>query len=147
MTTAMMTMLGLLLHLFQKKAKKEKPHKTVKWNEKHLNPKPTSKQDQDKRAQALLLEHPENVGLTVWSCFEKVFSDIASLLVEETNRYTNRNKKNREFNVTLNEMFNFLGLTFLSGYNIRLSKKDYWSIDPDLCCDAIPETMTRNRFF
>ena len=122
-------------------------HKAVKWEKKHLNPKPTSKPDQDKRAQALLMEHPENVGLTIWSSFEKVFLDIASLLIEEGNRYANRDKNKPEFNVTLNEMLNFVGLIFLSGCNIRLSEKDYWSIDPDLCCDALPETMTQNRFF
>ena len=108
-----------------KKAKKGKPHKAVKWEKKHLNPNPTSKPDQDKRAQVLLLEHPENVGLTVWSSFEKVFLDIASLLVEETNTYANRDKNKPEFNVTLNETLNFVGLIFLSGCNIRLSEKDY----------------------
>ena len=94
----------------------------VKWVKKHLNPKPTSKPDQDKRSKALLLEHPENVGLTVWSSFEKVFLDIASLLDEETSRYANRDKNKPEFKVTLNEMLNFVGLIFLSGYNIRLTQ-------------------------
>ena len=28
-----------------------------------------------------------------------------------------------------------------------MSKKDYWSIDPDLRCNAFPETMTQNSFF
>ena len=44
-------------------------------------------------------------------------------------------------------MLNLVGLIFLFGYNISLSEKDYCSIDPDLRCDAFPETMTRNRFF
>ena len=48
-----------------KKAKKGKPHKAVKCEKKRLNPKPPSKPDQDKRAQALLPEHPENFRLTV----------------------------------------------------------------------------------
>ena len=104
-----------------KKAKKRKPHKAVKWEKKHLNPKPTSKQDQDKTAQVLLLEYPENVGLTLWSSFEKVLLDIASLLVEKTNRHANTDKNKPELNVTLNEMLNFVVLIFLSGYNIRLS--------------------------
>ena len=56
-----------------KKVKKRKPHKAVKWEKKNLNPKATFKPDQDKRAQALLLEHSENVGLTVWLFFEEVF--------------------------------------------------------------------------
>ena len=85
-----------------KKAKKGKPNKVVKWVKKYLNPKPTSPPDQDKRAQALLLEHPENVGLTVWLSFEKVFLDIGSLLVEENCRYTNKDKNKPDFNVTLN---------------------------------------------
>ena len=107
-----------------KKTKKEKPYKVLKKEEKHLNPEPTSKPDQDKRSEGVLLEHPENDGLTVWSSFEKVFLDIASLLVQETNRYVNADKNKPEFYVALNEMLNFVGLIFLSGCNIRLSKKD-----------------------
>ena len=112
----------------------------MKWEKKHVNTKPTSKPYQDKGAQALLLKYPENVGLTVYSSFEKVFLDITSL-------YANRDKNKPEFNVTLNEMLNFVGLTFLFKCNARLSEKDYWSIDPDLRCVAFPETMKQNRFF
>ena len=109
----------------KKKKRKGKPHKVVKWEKKHLNPKPNSKSDQDKRAHILLLEHPENLGLTVWSSFQEVFLDIASLLVEETNRYANRDKINPDFTVTLNEMLNFVGFIFLFRYNIKMSEKDY----------------------
>ena len=38
-------------------------------------------------------------------------------------------------------------MIFLSGYNIRLSKRDYWNPDLDLRCGAFCETMNRNRFF
>ena len=41
---------------------------------------------------------------------------------------------------------NFIGLIFLSGYNIRKSIQDYWSVDPDLGCSSFRETMSRNRF-
>ena len=41
---------------------------------------------------------------------------------------------------------NFVGLLSLSGYNIRKSQRDYWSIDPDLVCNSFQETMSRNRF-
>ena len=71
---------------------------------------------------------------------------IASLLVEEWNRYANRDRNKPEFNVTLNEMVKFVGLIFLSKYSIRLSEKGYWSIDPDLLYEAFAETMTQNRF-
>ena len=61
-----------------------------------------------------MLKHLENVGLTVKSS-KKVFLDIASLLVEETNRYANIDKNKSELDVTLNEMLNFVGLIFLFG--------------------------------
>ena len=61
-----------------------------------------------------MLKHLENVGLTVKSS-KIVFLDIASLLVEETNRYANIDKNKSELDVTLNEMLNFIGLIFLFG--------------------------------
>ena len=50
------------------------------------------------------------------------------------------------FSVSKEEMMNFVGLLSLSGYNIRKSQRDYWSIDPDLVCNSFQETMSRNRF-
>ena len=41
---------------------------------------------------------------------------------------------------------NFVGLLFLSGYNIRKSQRDNWSIHADLACNSFRETMSRNRF-
>ena len=74
----------------------------MKWDKKHLNPKPTSKPGQDEKSQLFLLEHAENVGLTIWSSFQKVFLDIVSLLIEDTNRYPNRDKNKPEFSLTSN---------------------------------------------
>ena len=71
----------------------KKQTKAMKQEQKHLNPKLTSKPDQDKRSGVVLLEHPENGGLTVSLSFEKVFLDIASLFVEETNRYADADKQ------------------------------------------------------
>ena len=59
----------------------KKQMKAMKQEQKHLNPKLTSKPDQDKRSGAVLLEHPENSVLTVSLSFEKVFLDTASLFV------------------------------------------------------------------
>ena len=72
---------------------------------------------------------------------------MAEYLVKETNRYATCNKKKPEFSVSMEEMMQFIGLIFLSAYNIRLSERDYWSTDPDLRCDAFFTTMSRNRFF
>ena len=41
----------------------------------------------------------------------------------------------------------FIGLIFLSGYNIRLSERDCWSTDRDFRCDTFCTAMSRNRFF
>ena len=35
----------------------------------------------------------------------------------------------------------FIGLIFQSGYNIRLSERDYWSTDRDVRCDAFCSTI------
>ena len=72
---------------------------------------------------------------------------MAEFLVNETNRYATENKNKPEFSVSMEEMMQFIGLIFLSGYNIRLSERDYWRTDPDLRCDAFCTAMSRNRFF
>ena len=49
-------------------------------------------------------------------------------------------------NVSKEEVAHFVVLISLSGYNIRKSKKDYWSTDPDLGCNTFRETMSRYCF-
>ena len=82
----------------------------------------------------------------MWSAFELVFNDIVNLLMVQTTIYANRDKIKPNFSVSKEEMLNFIGLIFLSGYNIRKSQYDYWSVDPVLRCDSFRETMSRNRF-
>ena len=74
----------------RKEKKKEKP--TVNWEKKHIKPKEIVETDPNKDAQSKLLEIANNVGATIWSSFENVFTDIAHLLVAETNRYASREK-------------------------------------------------------
>ena len=71
-------------------------------------------------------QHSELVELTILLAFELVFNDIANLLVTQTNHYVRKDKSNPNFSVSTEEMFNFIGLPFLPGYNIRKCKKDYW---------------------
>ena len=42
----------------------------------------------------------------------------------------------------MEEMMNFIGLVFMSGYNIRLSERDYWGTDSDLLCAVFSNTMS-----
>ena len=90
--------------------------------------------------------HPELSDQTEWEVFESFFSDIENLLVEQTNRYANRNKNNLQFSVTNDEMLKFIGIIFLSGYNQRTSETDYCSKSPDLECSIVASTMSRTRF-
>ena len=91
-------------------------------------------------------KHPDLAQATILSTFESVFSDMVEFLVKETNQYATCNKNKPEFSISMEEMMQFIGLIFLSGYNILLSERDYWSTDPDLRCDAFCSTMSRNRF-
>ena len=103
-----------------KRAKKlAKRNDNVKWEKKHIQRKPTSSLDQDKIAQAQLInKHPDLVQATLWNTFESTFSDMAEFLVNETNRYATENKNKPDFSVSMEEMMQFIGLIFLSGYNI-----------------------------
>ena len=65
---------------------------------------------------------------------------------KQTNLYAKRDRNKMDFSISKEEMMNFIGLIFLSGYNIRKSIQDYWSVDPDLGCSSFRETMSRNRF-
>ena len=121
--------------------------KKVEWTKRHIKQLKEPRTDQDGMAQEVLVSnHPNLAGLTVWSSFELVFDDIIELLIEQTIIYGTRDKNKANFSVSKEEMSNFIGLLFLSGYNIRKSQKDYWSIDPDLGCSTFRETMSRNRF-
>ena len=110
----------------------------MKWQKQHIQTQTFSSFDQDKNAQAVFLENPE------LDEFEKVVSPLIELLLHETNQYANRDKNKPQFKVTLKELKNFIGLIFLSGYNIRLAEQDYWSVDLDLRCDRFCKTMSRS---
>ena len=72
---------------------------------------------------------------------------MAKCLVKKTNRYATCNRNKPEFSIFMEKIMQFIGLIYLSAYNIRLSERDYWSTDPDLRCNAFCKTMSGNRFF
>ena len=120
---------------------------TVKWTKEHCEQKKKLDLDQDKRAQEMLLSsNPELAELTPWSSFEMILGDIIDLLVKQTNLYAKRDRNKMDFSISKEELINFIGLIFLSGYNIRKSIQDYWSVDQDFGCSSFRETMSRNRF-
>ena len=83
-------------------AKKQEPNAkkskiNVKWQKQHIQTQTFSSFDQDKNAQAVFLENPELVELTLWTSFEKVVSPLIELLLHETNQYANRDKNKPQF--------------------------------------------------
>ena len=97
-----------------KRAKKlTRRNDNVKCEKKHIQPKHTSSLDQDKIAQAQLInKHPDLAQAKIWNTFESVFSDMAKFLVKETNRYITCNKNKPEFSVSMEEVMQFIGLIF-----------------------------------
>ena len=97
----------------------------MKWQKHHIQIQTFSSFDQDKNVHAVFLENPELAELTIWTLFEKVISPPTNLFFHETNQYSNRDKNKPHFKITLEELKKYIGLTFLSGYNIRLAERDY----------------------
>lgn len=118
-----------------------------KWKHSHITPQQDLIQDKQGSAKQILLKKcPDLAAVSEWSIFEKVFQNMLSHLVCETNKYAKRDCNIPSFHISCEEMYNFLGLLLLSGYNLHTSERDYWSKSPDLSCRAFAETMSRNRF-
>ena len=77
-----------------KKAKQttKKAKVNVKGKKSHINSQTFSQYDQDKKAQAVLLENPELAALTMWTSFEKIFAPLIESILHETNHYAIRDK-------------------------------------------------------
>lgn len=135
-----------LVENISRKSKRNK-RDLPKWKHSHIDSQPDIFQDKQESAKQKLLEKcPDLAGASEWAVFEKVFQNMLTHLVCETNKYAKRDCNIPNFNLSCEEMYNFLGLLLLSGYNLRTSERDYWSKAPDLSCRAFAETMSRNRF-
>ena len=76
----------------------------------------------------------------------KVFDEIITYIVKQTNLYAQRDKNNQQFCQQWEECVQFIGLLVLSVINIRTAERYYWSKLPGLQCEVFAETMSRNRF-
>ena len=104
----------------KQKQNSKKSEINLKWQKQHTQTQIFSSFDQDKNAQAVYLENPELVELTMWTSFDKVVSSLIDLLLHEASQYANKDKNKPQFKVTLEKLKKFIGLIFLSGYSIRL---------------------------
>ena len=129
------------------KTKSKKGKSQPRWNSRHIDANSDHVANKKDSARCKLLTvAPELAGASEWTVFIKVFADMLELLVQETNKYATRDKNKPGFNISNEEMCNFIGLLILSGYNYRTNERDYWSRAPDLSCKAVSETMSRNRY-
>lgn len=71
--------------------------------------------------------------------------EFINIVVLETNRYANQKGKHA-FNVTKKEIYVFLGILLLSGYNRLYSKRAYWNSEPDVHTPLVSNAMRRSRF-
>lgn len=129
--------------------KKRRKIDSRKWTDSHISsavPPTDLASDKANAKKKLVNASPELTGATEWQVFQKVFQNMLDHLVVETNRYALQDKNNHTFQITESEMRNFVGLLLLSGYNIRLNIRDYWSKSFDLECKAFAECMSRSRF-
>lgn len=78
--------------------------------------------------------------------FEKFFDDkTVSYIVEQTELYANQNNAHN-FKTSIDEIRNFFGILFFSGYHKLPRERLYWSNDDDLGIDIVTSCMSRNRF-
>lgn len=65
-------------------------------------------------------------------------------IVEATNAYCEMH--NEEATVTTDEVYTFIGILLLSGYNIQSRRRMYWETAKDTHNDLVADSMSRDRF-
>lgn len=78
----------------------------------------------------------------------KLFIDdeIIEFLVDSTMKYAGVNCNDPTFRTDYDEICQFIGILFVSGYSPKPSIRSYWSDSPTLGVPCIKEVMTRVRF-
>lgn len=105
-------------------SRKKQKSSLPKWKRSHISPRIDLHEDKHESAKQLLLgKSPSLAGASEWTVFVIVFQNMLEHLVSETNKYANRDKNMPDFQITEEEMYNFIGLLLLSGYNMRTSEK------------------------
>lgn len=76
--------------------------------------------------------------------FEILTEGLFQLMETESNRYAGQ--KNKEICTTKDDYMTFCAILLLSGYHTVPRQHQYWSNEPDLGCDLVKRSMTKNRF-
>lgn len=71
---------------------------------------------------------------------------MIELTVEESIKYSRQNN-NHVFEISVDEMKQFLAIIFYSGYHILPQEKMYWENAPDTGTLIVNKAMSRNRYY
>lgn len=92
-------------------------------------------------------EHSKLKDMTPYRLWKTIFNnEVLDLLVSQTNLYANREKNNRQFQVTRQEMKVFVGIILFSGYHSVPHERHYWSTQEDLAVHFVSNVISQNRF-
>ena len=90
--------------------------------------------------QLLILKLP----LDLWkSC---VNDDFLEQTLEQTLLYTRHDKNFPNFELCKEELLQFFGIIFISGYHSLALEQDYWSNSADLGVELVSASLSRKRF-
>ena len=71
---------------------------------------------------------------------------VVNLIVRETNRYANVQHNDHSFQTNSEEVWTFISILILSGYNNLPQQQHYWSTSADIGVELVGRAMTRERF-
>lgn len=86
-------------------------------------------------------------GKTPLEIFHLFFDDdVVDLVLGFSHKYAADNNRH-DFTLSKEELLNFIGIVFLTGYHTLPQISMYWSTDEDKGVDIVKKCMSRNRFY
>ncbi|KAK4288691.1 hypothetical protein Pmani_038291 [Petrolisthes manimaculis] len=130
-----------------KKTPKKRLKKTHEWKKCVLEQSSNGKQSSVDDHRPFILHKWADEGLTPIDIFQYMWKDeVMELMREQTNRY-HQQKFGKELFVTVNELYQVLGIFLLSGYNKVPNRWLFWSRQADTRNNSVVQCgMSTNRF-
>ena len=91
--------------------------------------------------------NPIDIPDTTSALFKLFFdAETVKFMFYMTNLYARRDKNKPNFETNVEEMYVFLAMLLLSGYNPRSQRRLWWESSDDVFCKAMSDAILRNRF-
>lgn len=90
------------------------------------------------------VEMEDSSPYAIWQKF--LTQEMVDHITIQTNLYANRDKNDKRFEVTSQEIRKMIGIFIFSGYHCLPEEQHYWSTQPDLGISFIYNVMSRNRY-